>query len=136
MRFLLRVLIDAAALWVAAWLIPGITIRPRDAVDPDWQNAATILTFLFVSLIFGLVNALLRGILKILALPLTCLTLGLFAFVVNAFLFWLSSVVAGLFPVEFTVESFFWDAILGAIIVSVVSAILNSVLIRDPGQRR
>jgi putative membrane protein len=89
-----------------------------------------------VGLIFGVINALLRGILKILTLPLTCLTLGLFAFVVNAFLFWLTSVVAGWFPVQFTIDKFFWDAILGAIIVSVVSAILNSVLIRDRDERR
>jgi putative membrane protein len=135
MRFLLRVLIDAAALWVAAWLLPGITIRPGTTVDPDQQNLATVVTFLFVGLIFGIVNALLRGILKILTLPLTCLTLGLFAFVVNAFLFWLTAVVAGFFPVDFSIDGF-WDAILGALIVSVVSAILNSVLIRDRNDRR
>jgi putative membrane protein len=131
MRFLLRVIIDAAALWVAAWLLPGITIRPEATVDPDQRNLATLATFLFVGLVFGVVNALLRGILKVLTLPLTCLTLGLFALVVNAFLFWLTSVVAEWFPVQFTVDSFFWDAILGAIIVSVISAILNSILIRD-----
>lgn len=136
MRFILRVLIDAAALWVAAWLIPGITIRPRDAVDPDWQNVATVGTFLFVSLVFGIVNALLRGILKFLSMPLTCLTLGLFTLVVNAFLFWLTSVVAGWFPVQFSVDHFFWDAILGALIVSVISAILNSILVRDNDRDR
>lgn len=130
MRFLIRLLIDAAALWVAAWLIPGITIRPGETVDPDWQTAVSILTFLLVSLIFGVINAVLKGVLKFLSLPLTCLTLGLFTFVVNAFLFWLTSVVSNWFPVEFTINSFFWDAILGAIIVTIVSAILNSILVR------
>lgn len=131
MRFILRVIIDAAAFWVAAWLLPGIDIGPETTVNPETENFAVVGTFLLVGLVFGVVNALLRGILKVLTLPLTCLTLGLFTFVVNAFLFWVTSQVANWFPVEFTIDSFFWDAILGAIIVSIISAILNSILIRD-----
>lgn len=130
MRFLMRTIINAAALWVAAWLIPGIDIAPRDAVEPKWETVATLATYLFVGLLFGVVNAVLGGILRLLSAPLTCLTLGLFAFVVNAGLLELTAWVAGVFPVSFEVGHFFWDAVLGAIIISIVSAILNRVFVR------
>lgn len=130
MNVLLRIIINAAALWVAAWLLPGITIGPRGAVEPAWNTAAEIVTYLFVGLVFGVVNVLLRWILHLLAMPITCLTLGLFALVVNAGLLMLTSAIANLFPVDFHVNAFFWDAILGSIIISIVSAILNRVLVR------
>ncbi|MGO3151216.1 MAG: phage holin family protein [Galactobacter sp.] len=129
MRFLLRLIIDAAAFWVAAWLVPGIYIGP-ETVNPDTQNFATVATFLFVGLVFGVVNAILGGLVKFLSMPLTCLTLGLFTFVINAFLFWVTSVISSIFPVDFIIDSFFWDAILGALIVTIISAILNSVLVK------
>ncbi|WP_291278918.1 phage holin family protein [Galactobacter sp.] len=129
MRFLLRLIIDAAAFWVAAWLVPGIYIGP-ETVNPDTQNFATVATFLFVGLVFGVVNAILGGLVKFLSMPLTCLTLGLFTFVINAFLFWVTSVISSIFPVDFIIDSFFWDAILGALIVTIISAILNSILVK------
>ncbi|WP_394162633.1 phage holin family protein [Galactobacter valiniphilus] len=130
MNVLLRIIINAAALWVAAWALPGISIGPRDTVEPAWNTAAEIVTYLFVGLVFGTVNVLLRWILHLLAMPITCLTLGLFALVVNAGLLMLTSAIANLFPVDFHVNAFFWDAILGSIIISIVSAILNRVLVR------
>jgi len=133
-RFLLRVIINAAALWVAAWLIPGIEISPGAGVDPQWTTAATLGTYLFLGLVFGVVNAVLGAVLRVLSAPLTCLTLGLFALVVNAALLEATAWVAGYFPVTFTVQTFFWDAVLGAIIVSIVSALLNKVLVRERRQ--
>ena len=110
MGFVLRVLINAAALWVAASLIPGIHL-----IDA----AATLLA----ALVLGVINAIVRPILIFLTLPITLLTLGLFIFVLNAFCFWLASVfVPGL-----TVHGF-WAAFLGALIVSVVSFILTAFL--------
>lgn len=132
MNFLLRTLINAAALWVAAWIIPGISITPSGNVDPSWETAATLGTYLLVGLIFGVVNAALRWILQLIALPITCLTLGLFALVINAALLMLTSSIANLFPLSFHVDAFFWDAIFGSVIISIVSAILNRVLVRLP----
>lgn len=136
MNFLLRIAINAVALWLAAWLIPGISIEPTATVPPGWHDASIVATYAFVGLVFGLVNALLGSILRFLSAPLTCLTLGLFALVVNAGLLMLTSWVANLFPVSFHVDSFFWDAILGSIIVSIVSAVLNKIFVRPRSDHR
>ena len=136
MRFLLRTAINAVAIWLAAWLLPGISIEPTASVDPEWQTAATVATYAFVGLIFGVVNAILGSILRFLALPLTCLTLGLFALIINAGLLMATSALANLFPVNFHVDQFFWDAILGSIIVTIVSAILNKLFVRDSEEQR
>ncbi len=84
MRFLLRLLINAAALWVAIRLVPGITYAGN-----GW------LPFLGVALVFGLVNAFIGPILKLLSLPLIFLTLGLFALVVNGLMLWLTGEFSG-----------------------------------------
>ena len=103
MGFLLRVLINAAALWVAASLIPGITL-------------ADVGSTLLAALVLGLVNAIVRPVLIFLTLPITLLTLGLLIFVLNAFCLWLTSrLVPG-----FTVHGFV-AAFLGALVISVVS---------------
>lgn len=126
--FLLRVIANALALGVAAWLIPGINIG-SGATDQltDYSTLNSILAFLFVGLIFGLVNAIVRPIVSLLALPITCLTLGLFAVVINAGMLMLTSWLSGFTPIPFHVETFFWDAILGAIIISIVSAMIGLV---------
>lgn len=128
MVFLLRVIANALALGVAAWLIPGINIG-SGATDQltDYSTLNSILAFLFVGLIFGLVNAIVRPIVSLLALPITCLTLGLFAVVINAGMLMLTSWLSGFTPIPFHVETFFWDAILGAIIISIVSALIGLV---------
>jgi len=128
---LLRVIVNAAALWVAAWLLPGISLEATATVSPEYQTLATVCAFLFVGLVFGVVNTLLRKILHVLALPITCLTLGFFALVVNAGLLELTAWLANFFPVDFRVENFFWNAILGSIIVSLVSAILGKIMVRE-----
>jgi len=116
MRFLLRLLINAAALWVAVELVPGITYQG------GW------LPFLGVALVFGVVNAFLRPILKLLTLPLIFLTLGLFALVINGAMLWLTGRLAGALGLGFHVDGC-WTAILGALIVSIVSALLSVFLV-------
>jgi putative membrane protein len=115
MRFLVRLLINAVALWVAVQLVPGISY------------SGDLLPLLAVALVFGIVNAFLRPILKLLTLPLIFLTLGLFALVVNGLMLWLTSYFAGALGLPFHVEGC-WTAIFGALVVSIVSALLSVFL--------
>ena len=115
MRFLVRLLINAVALWVAVKLVPGITYT------------GDLLPLLGVALVFGIVNAFLRPILKLLTLPLIFLTLGLFALVFNGLMLSLTSYFAGALGLPFHVEGC-WTAIFGALVVSIVSAALSVFL--------
>jgi putative membrane protein len=122
MRFLLRLLINAAALWVATRIVPGVTFE-GDAVY-----------LVVVALVFGLLNALVRPLLTLLTCPLLILTLGLFTFVINAVILLLTSALSGTLGIGFHVSGF-WAAFLGALVVSIVS-ILLSLLIPDPERPR
>lgn len=122
MRFLIRLLINAAALWIATLLVPGITAS-RDPV-----------TFLAVALVFGLLNALVGPLLRVLTCPLMILTLGLFTFVINAVILLLTSALAARFGLGFHVAGF-WSAFWGALVVSIVSVLL-SIFVREPDPRR
>jgi putative membrane protein len=115
MRFILRLLINAAALWVATKLVSGITAE----ADP--------VTFLAVALVFGLLNALVRPVLKLLSCPLMLLTLGLFTFVINALMLLLTSWIAQGMGLGFRIDGFL-PALLGSLIVSLVSFVLSHVL--------
>lgn len=124
MRLLVRWLIIAVSLFVAAWLVPGIRVE---------GNAWLIFTVMAV--ILGLVNAVVRPVLAFLSCSLIILTLGLFVLVINAITLWLASAIAvNWFHVGFYVDGF-WSAFLGALIVSIVSVILSAV-IREPHGRR
>jgi putative membrane protein len=120
MFLLIRLIINAVALLVAAWLVPGIYLSAaRGATDPnDW------LTLGIVALIFGVVNVIIRPIVLLFTLPLTILTLGLFTFVVNALMLMLTSWIAQGMRLGFRVDGFL-PALLGALIISVVSFVLN-----------
>ena len=116
-RFLLRWAINAAALYLAVgtgW-IPGIHTESTSG----WAIVA-------MALVFTVVNALLRPLLKILTCPLILLTLGLFTLVINTFLFWLTGVIGNLFPESFgfAIDGIGW-AFLGALVVSVVNTVLT-----------
>ena len=121
MRFVLRLLINAAALWVATRIVTGITA----------DGSAT--TFIAVALVFGLLNALVRPLLAMLSCPLMILTLGLFTFVINALILWLTSAAAAKFGLGFHVAGF-WPAFWGALVVSIVSVLL-SVFVGEPERR-
>jgi putative membrane protein len=112
MHFLLRLLINAAALWVAIQLVDGI----------DHRGSAWSL--LFVALVFGVLNASIRPLLTLLSLPILILTLGLFIFVINALMLLMTGWVSGLLGLGFYVDGF-WDAFVGGLIVTVASLMLS-----------
>jgi putative membrane protein len=112
MRFLFRLLVTAAALWVAVYFVPGIEYRGH------WAG------LLAVALVFGVVNALVRPILFYLTCPLVALTLGLFIFVLNGLMLWLTGLVSGALGIDFSVQGPV-PAIVGALVVAVVSAVLS-----------
>lgn len=114
--FIIRTLVTAAALWVAVGIVPGLAARDMGAL-------------LIAAIVLGLVNATLRPVAVILSIPLTILTFGLFLLVVNAAMLGL---VAWLVP-SFTVSGF-WAAMFGAIVVSIVSGLINGAL--GEGNRR
>ena len=120
MRLIVRLLASAVALGVAAWLVDGISVGP----GTDTERA---LTLLGVAVIFGLVNAIIRPIARLLSLPLVILTLGLFLLVLNALLLLLTEWIAQQFDLAFQVDGF-WSALLGALIITVVSFLINVVL--------
>jgi putative membrane protein len=112
MHFLLRLLVNAAALWVAIQIVPEIDFQGH------W------LSLLVVALVFGVLNASVRPMLKLLTLPLLILTLGLFTFVINALMLWLTGWVSGLLNLGFHVGGF-WPAFLGGLVVSIISLLLS-----------
>src|SRR5882724_7332244 len=119
MRFLTRLLVNAAALWVATRVVTGVTY------NGGW------LPFLGVAVVFGVVNAFIRPVTKLLTFPIIILTLGIFSLVVNGLMLWLTSSLSVGLGLGFHVRGFsaaFW----GAIVVSLVSTIL-SLLVRDEG---
>ena len=118
MRFLIRLLISAAALWVATEIVPGVRYQGE------------LIYLLLVALVFGLVNALVRPLLLLLSCPVLILTLGLFTLVINALVLWLTGALAGKFGLGFHVDGF-WAAFLGALVVSIVSFLL-SIFVPDP----
>jgi putative membrane protein len=127
MRFLLRVLVSAAALGVATWAVSGIELL----AGSGWTRVGTLLA---VALIFGLINATLKPLIKVVGCAFYVLTLGLAALVVNGLLLWLTSVIAGDLALPFHVTGF-WPAFWGAIVVGLVSWLLN-LLIGDDRRRK
>ena len=124
MKLLLRWVVIAVSLFVAAWIVPGITVE-GDA----W------IVFSVMAVILSLVNAVIRPILKLLSCGFIIITLGLFVLVINAGTFMLASAIAqSWFNVGFYVDGFF-PALLGSIIVSFVSVILSQILIDEDKKR-
>ena len=117
MRILIHWFITSVALVVAAWLVPGIRVE---------REAWTV--FAGMAIILGLVNAIVRPLLKLLSCPLIVLTLGLFVLVINGITLWLAAAIAvRFFHVGFYVDGFV-PAFVGALIVSIVSVILSAIL--------
>ena len=125
-KLVIRWLINFLALFAAAWLVPGITV--------DGAGGWTV--FAVMAIILGLVNAILRPLLKLLTCPLIILTLGLFTLVINGLTLWLSSWIAvNWFHVGFYVGGF-WAAFFGGLVVSIVSLVLSAVLMDEDEKRR
>ena len=103
------------------WILTGLDISTAS----DARTIGITLAYLFVGLIFGVVNAFVRPIVSLLSLPITILTLGLFTIVINAAMLYLTSWISGYTPVRFTIDCFFWTAVLAAIIISAVSLVAS-----------
>ncbi len=117
MKLILRVLVNALALGAAAYLVPGI-------------KAGSVTSVLLIALVFGLVNALVRPVLKLLSCPLILITLGLFTLVLNALMLMLTAWLGRQLGIDFRVDGFV-AAFLGALVVSVVSVVLSWILIDE-----
>lgn len=122
----LKIVVNAVALWVAAWAVSGVSFgNSGDA----WTKK--IVTVVLVALLFGVVNALIKPVAKFLAFPAVVLTLGLFTFIVNAFMLQITEWIAKPLGLAFTIDHFFWDAVIAAIVITLVSWLLNVVLPDD-----
>ncbi|MER7478827.1 phage holin family protein [Streptomyces sp. NPDC126510] len=120
MNFLVKTIANAGALAVAVWLLDKITLTG----DNTGKEFATLI---IVALLFGLVNFLVKPVVKLLSLPLLILTLGLFTLVVNALMLLLTSWLADKLDLSFHVDGF-WTAVVGGLIISVVSWALHVIL--------
>lgn len=116
-KFIIRVIINAVGLYAAVWLVPGIKYLG------DWTG------ILWLALIIGLLNALVRPLLKFLTCPLIILTLGLFTLVINTAMLLLTRTIGQSLGIGLSVDGF-WSALLGSLVMSVVSIVM-SVVFRD-----
>lgn len=121
LSLLVRLVVTGVALWVATEIIGGVSL------DTD-STSEMLLTLGGVAVIFTVINALIRPLVVVLSLPAYILTLGLFTFVVNALMLWLTSWIAGKLDLSFHVDGFFWAAVLGSLVISFVSWVLTLVL--------
>ncbi|MEY9213384.1 phage holin family protein [Thermobifida halotolerans] len=117
MSIILRVIVNAIALWAAVLLVDGIDVTTDDTVT-------MILTYLGIGALFGIVNAVIKPIVKTVGCVFYIVTLGLVALVVNALLLWLTGWLAGVMGIPFVIDGF-WAAFWGSIIVAVVSWLLS-----------
>jgi putative membrane protein len=125
-NFLIRVAVNGVALWVAALVVSGVHLGEGDA-----SATSNIVAIVLVALLFGLINAFIKPIVKLLSLPFVILTLGLFTFIVNAFMLQITEWIADWVGLPFTIDHFFWDAVFAAVVITLVSWVLNVVLPDD-----
>lgn len=121
LSLLVRLVVTGVAIWVATEIIDGISLDTP-------TTSEMLLTLGGVAVIFTVVNALVRPLVVLLSFPVYILTLGLFTFVVNALMLWLTSWIAEQVDLAFRVDGFFWEAVLGSLVISFVSWVLTLVL--------
>lgn len=121
MGFLIKIAVNAVGLWVAGLLVSGITLG-------EGKFGSKFATIVLVAIVFGLINAVVKPIAKLLSFPFIILTLGLFTFIVNAFMLQLTEWIADPLGLSFHIDHFFWDAVLGALIITIVSMVMNWVI--------
>ena len=120
MNLILKLIAAAVGTAVAVWLVPGISVTATDRMD-------MVFTLLVVAAIIGVVNAVVKPFAQVVGFCLIILTLGLFLLVINALMLMLVSWLAGNLGIGFAVDGF-WSAVIGAIIISIVSALVGGVL--------
>ena len=113
MKMIVRIVINAIAIWLTSLLLPGFML------SGSWVN------ILIVAIIFALVNAFIRPIIKLLTLPISCLTLGLFTLVINTLMIMLTAWLSGALSLEGGAMQSFFTAFLAAIIISIISSVLS-----------
>lgn len=122
-RFLVRLLINALALWITTMLVTGVSVVAYEPKD----TTAKVLTFLLVAGIFGIVNGVIGNFIRIVAFPLYILTLGLIALVVNSLLLLLVAWISDLIGFGLQVDGFWWG-VLGAVVLALLSWLISIVL--------
>ena len=124
MKLLIRLAISALALWLCTLIISGVHVGGASTIKK-------IFTLIIIAIIFGAINAVLRPIIKTVGCAFYVLTLGLIALVVNGFLLWLTSWIAGELSLPFHVDNFWPSAVLGALVIGIISFVLNMVVPDD-----
>ncbi|WP_394553648.1 phage holin family protein [Agromyces sp. MMS24-JH15] len=122
MRFLIKVLVSAFALWLTTLIVAGVKVVPYEETE-----IATIVTYLLVALIFGVVNAIVGTAIRIVAFPIYVITLGLVSFIVNGLLLLIVDWISDLMGFGLQVESFWWG-VLGAIVLGLISWLVGLVV--------
>ena len=122
MRFLVKVIVIAFALWLTTLIVAGVNVVPYEDTP-----IATVLTYLLVALIFGLVNAFIGTFIRVVAFPIYVLTLGLISFIVNGLLLLLVSWISGLFGFGLQVDGFWWG-VLGALVLGLISWLIGLIV--------
>jgi putative membrane protein len=123
--FLIRTAVNGVALWVAALAVPGIHLG-----EDDPELSTRLVTIGLVALVFGVLNAFIKPIVSLFSIPFIILTLGLFTLVINAFMLQLTEWIAEPLGLDFAIDAFWWDAVIGAVVITLVSMVL-SVLLPD-----
>ncbi|MBK6885598.1 MAG: phage holin family protein [Tetrasphaera sp.] len=122
-NMLIKVGINAVALWVAALVVQGVRL------GEDASKLSTrLLTIVLVAAVFGIVNAVVKPIATFFSFPAIVLTLGLFTFVVNAFMLQITEWVCHGLGLDFSIDHFFWNAVMAALVITLVSMLLNFLL--------
>ena len=122
-NMLIKVGVNAVALWIAALVVDGL----RLGEDAD-KLSNRLLTIVLVAAVFGVVNAVVKPIAKFLSFPAIVLTLGLFTFIVNAFMLQITEWIADSVGLDFSIDHFFWNAVMAALVITLVSMVLNVVM--------
>jgi putative membrane protein len=121
MRLVIWLIANTLAVAVAAWIVPGIRFTDKGGLAEYWP------TLLAVGVILGVVSSFVKPVVKILSIPFIILTLGLFLWVINALMLLLTSWLAKQLDLGFVVNDFFWSALLGALVISLVNWFVASV---------
>jgi putative membrane protein len=122
MRLLIWLLTNTLAVAVAAWIVPGIEFTEPGGLAENWP------TWIGVGVILGVVSSFVKPIVTILSIPFIVLTLGLFLWIINALVLELTDWLAGQLDLGFAVDDFFWSALLGALVITLVNWAVATVV--------
>ena len=132
-RFIVRLLINAVALWLTTLIVSGVDVDPYGVGG----TTETVLTYLLVALIFGVVNGVVGTAIRVVAFPLYVLTLGLVSLIVNGLLLGIVAWISGLIGFGLEIEGFWWG-VLGALVLAILAWLIGIVVrpIVESGDRR